>query len=425
MHPLDLYSLLFFFFPMFLVLLLMLHLVSLHLKGYPLVPLLLWRRKAICPPRKLMMALPMPMLLPPHPLQALPAFTLRICKLHFFLIDSFVDFLFSIPNVSRARFSIIPFDNEHGPSNCLQHLLLTNEEGDVGPVEVIPGAFDIFRDTSWLWVNPYVLSIGSLSPFSYWFSNYFRSIDNARRFTELRPFVNVSAVTRSQISADAFRNHVLWQNSARSVIFTMIGIVQSCHVVTPTTLGQHLCKAITIVPYGHAWRKFLLFLGQLYGEGEMKGPYEYGCLLTLSGCRSGWSSRCIISLYFLFLTFNWYHISDVVNTPVTPRKNAKAFGGSGGSGTAKPHEWFDNKIPNCIDFDKAGEYFTRSLMACSLMSSSSHIRRVKHTLPFPTRRFRQYAQPPFVSQQGQDFRPPCWLPRICVFLYVVLCKKNR
>ena len=250
----------------------------------------------------------MPMLLPPHPLQALPAFTLRICKLHFFLIDSFVDFLSSMPNVSRARFSIIPFDNECGPSNCPQHLLFTNEEGVVGPVEVIPGAFDIFRDTSWLWVNPYVLSIGSLSPFSCWFSNYFRSIDNARRFTELRPFVNVSAVTRSQISADAFRNHVLWQNSARSVIFTMIGIVQSCHVVTPTTLGQHLCKAITIVPYGHAWRKFLLFLGQLYGEGEMKGPYEYGCLLTLLGRRSGWSTAGASSVS----TFSFWRSIDII-----------------------------------------------------------------------------------------------------------------
>jgi hypothetical protein len=109
-------------------------------------------------------------------------------------------------------------------------------------------------------------------------------------FTELRPFVNVAAVTRSQVSADAFRNHVLWKNSARSVIFTMIGTVQSCNLVNPTTLGQHLCKAITIVPYGRAWQKFLLFLGQLYGEGEMKGPYEYGCLLTLSGRRSGWST---------------------------------------------------------------------------------------------------------------------------------------
>ena len=122
------------------------------------------------------------------------------------------------------------------------------------------------------------------------FLNFLRSIDNARRFTELRPFVNVTAVTLSQISADAFRNHVLWQNSARSVIFTMIGTVQSCHLTSPTTLGQHLCKAITIVPYEHAWRNFLFPSSQLYGEGEMKEPYEYGCLLTLSGCRSGWST---------------------------------------------------------------------------------------------------------------------------------------
>ena len=56
-----------------------------------------------------------------------------------------------------------------------------------------------------------------------------------------------------------------------------------------------------------------------------------------------------------------------MSTPVTPRKNVRAFGGSGGSGAAKPGEWFDSKIPNCIDFDKAGKYFIHHLMACSLM----------------------------------------------------------
>ena len=70
---------------------------------------------------------------------------------------------------------------------------------------------------------------------------------------ELRPFVNVTAVTQSQISVKAFRNHVLWQDSTHSVIFMMIGTIQSCNLVTLTTLGQHLCKTIMIVPYGHAW----------------------------------------------------------------------------------------------------------------------------------------------------------------------------
>lgn len=89
-------------------------------------------------------------MLPPLPLQALLVFTLRICELHVFVMHSFVDFHSSMPKVDRARFSIIPFDNERGPSNCPQHLLFTNDEGVVGPVEVISGAFDIFRDTSWL-----------------------------------------------------------------------------------------------------------------------------------------------------------------------------------------------------------------------------------------------------------------------------------
>ena len=41
-----------------------------------------------------------------------------------------------------------------------------------------------------------------------------------------------------------------------------------------------------------------------------------------------------------------------MNTPVTPRKNAKAFGGSG---IATALEWFDSKLPNCVDFYKPGE----------------------------------------------------------------------
>jgi hypothetical protein len=49
-----------------------------------------------------------------------------------------------------------------------------------------------------------------------------------------------------------------------------------------------------------------------------------------------------------------------VSTPVTPRKNARAFGGSG---VATAHEWFESKIPNCVDFDKDGEYFTHPLTA--------------------------------------------------------------
>ena len=76
---------------------------------------------------------------------------------------------------------------------------------------------------------------------------------------ELCPFVNVIAVTRPQVSADAFRNHIMWKNSACNVILMMIRTVQSCNLVNLTTLGQHLCKAITIVPYGQAWQIFLLF----------------------------------------------------------------------------------------------------------------------------------------------------------------------
>ena len=117
-----------------------------------------------------------------------------------------------------------------------------------------------------------------------------RSITSAQNFGELRPFVNVTKVPRPQIFAEKFKNHVMWVGQNRSVVFTMLGSVQACHLVEPTTLGQHICKAITIVPYGEAWRKFEVFMGDFYGKGQMRGPFDYGCLLTLSGRREGYSS---------------------------------------------------------------------------------------------------------------------------------------
>ena len=41
-----------------------------------------------------------------------------------------------------------------------------------------------------------------------------------------------------------------------------------------------------------------------------------------------------------------------MSTPVTPKKNTRAFGGSGVA--AASSEWYDAKLQNCIDFDKAG-----------------------------------------------------------------------
>ena len=133
-----------------------------------------------------------------------------------------------------------------------------------------------------------------------------RSIISALQFDELRPFVNVTSVPRPRIYAEKFRNHVMWNGQNRSVIFTMLGSVQGCHLVEPTLLGQYTCKAITIVPYGKAWRKFQVFMGDLYGHGQMRGPLDYGCLLTLSGRREGVSvqgasSSSLFTILFLCL----------------------------------------------------------------------------------------------------------------------------
>ena len=86
----------------------------------------------------------------------------------------------------------------------------------------------------------------------------------------------------------------MWTGQNRSVIFTMLGSVQSCHIIEPTQIGQYMNRAITIVPYGEAWRKFQIFMGELYGHGVMRGPFDYGCLLTLSSRREGYSTQGIL-----------------------------------------------------------------------------------------------------------------------------------
>ena len=55
-------------------------------------------------------------------------------------------------------------------------------------------------------------------------------------------------------------------------------------------------------------------------------------------------------VFILFLNLDNFGVS----TPVTPKKNMRAFGGSGAAASS---EWYDAKLQNCIDFDKAGTSF--------------------------------------------------------------------
>lgn len=192
------------------------------------------------------------------------------------------------------------------------------------------------------------------------YCSFSRSISSALRFEELRPFVNVTAAPRSRIYAEKFKNHVMWSGQNRSVIFTMLGSVQACHIIEPTTIGQQVCKAITIVPYGEAWRKFQEFMGNLYGHGQMRGPFDYGCLLTLSGQREGYATPGVLLPFSLLLlltsnlSLNLDNLGFGTSNPVTPKKNMKAFGASGSVASS---EWYDAKLQNCIDFDKPGMSF--------------------------------------------------------------------
>jgi hypothetical protein len=97
-------------------------------------------------------------------------------------------------------------------------------------------------------------------------------------------------------------------------------------------------------------------MGELYGHGQMRGPFDYGCLLTLSSRREGYASPGMYFLSILLLAFILFlnpglldNSSFGISNPVTPKKNMRAFGGSGSTASS---EWYDAKLQNCIDYDK-------------------------------------------------------------------------
>ena len=209
--------------------------------------------------------------------------------------------------VSPSFHLIVPFDNECGPSNCPQHLLFTNKEGVIGPVEVIPGAFDIFRDTSWLWVNPYLHSIAlcHLSHVNFLIcSDLLTMLVGSWSYVPLLMWLlspSLKSVSRHSgiMSYGKIQLTVLylwWSEPFKAAILSLWQPLVSIYA-----------KPSWLYPMDMLGENFT-FLGQLYSEGEMKGPYNYGCLLTLSGRRSGWSTAGVSSVS----TFFHRHLTDTV-----------------------------------------------------------------------------------------------------------------
>jgi hypothetical protein len=60
------------------------------------------------------------------------------------------------------------------------------------------------------------------------------------------------------------------------------------------------------------------------------------------------------SLLHSFLPISFQNLDSYgMSNPVTPKKNARAFGGSGAAASS---EWYDAKLQNCIDFEKPGMF---------------------------------------------------------------------
>jgi hypothetical protein len=90
--------------------------------------------------------------------------------------------------------------------------------------------------------------------------------------------------------------------------------------------------------------------------------------------------------------------------PVTPKKNTKAFGSSGATTSS---EWFDSKVPNCVDFDKPSMFYICPALISkikSLTSYSPYLRRFQKGFPFQSRRLRWHAVSSSVQKIWQDFR---------------------
>lgn len=58
-------------------------------------------------------------------------------------------------------------------------------------------------------------------------------------------------------------------------------------------------------------------------------------------------------LILTFFVHSRYSDNYGMSVPVTPKKNARAFGSSGAVASS---EWYDSKLPNCVDFDKPSMY---------------------------------------------------------------------
>jgi hypothetical protein len=86
--------------------------------------------------------------------------------------------------------------------------------------------------------------------------------------------------------------------------------------------------------------------------------FVLGSAFDFYTCRDRCSEKNFEFFRVMFKFLTPLSTSNVMHTfifafsvPVTPKKNTKAFGSSGATASV---EWYDSKIPNCIDFDKPG-----------------------------------------------------------------------
>ena len=112
----------------------------------------------------------------------------------------------------------------------------------------------------------------------------------------------------------------------------------------------------------------------------MQGPFDYRCLLTISGCREGYTSPGMFP-FFIVITSCFYLIPESRYLwHFKPCHSQKEFGGSGATASS---EWYDVKLQNCTDFDKTSMSFCYQLIVIILivwLFFSSYLQCFRFTL---------------------------------------------
>lgn len=257
----------------------------------------------------------------------------------------------SAPADKKPSFAIIPFDNAKGPAACPAHLLHVSEDGTASPIELDAGAFDLFEGAASECVYHYHYCYLYFPLLTNYFSLLLQINQNCLAIRGASPICQCHC-------CPTFSN-LYWR------------IQESCYVEWPKLLrhiydagihtelqhyrAHHYWSAPLQGYHNNSLRWSMAWIPGVYGRPLWArwNAWSLWFWLLVDSLQSTWGiSLCWYVNLSLLIHLSYSKISDAfaASTPVTPKKNTKAFSGLGAAASS---EWYDAKIQNCIDFDKA------------------------------------------------------------------------